>query len=466
MKTLLKKTLILAACLVIVLELAILAMRHFPGYRLRANVVIILLDTVRADRLGCYGNPDGLTPNIDRFAQGATRFDNCFSHAPWTLPSVASLYTSRYPIQHGAGGNINSFTLLPESALTIAEVFKNAGAATCAVVNVSFLTQTFGMHQGFDTMDIGLEKGNEECRTADETTDAALDWLSRHSSKRFFLLVHYFDPHLVYDPPTEYRRRFADPRDRETTDTLFGSRPQMLAFRSGDLVLEESLVRRLEKLHNAEIAFVDAQVGRLLESLSSMRASEKTVVLITSDHGEEFWDHSGFEHGHTLYNELLHVPMILHVPEKVDLNFAERSGSTMTSPIRHVDLAPALCQLAGAEIPSSFVGVPIDPESFETGTGLPVFSQGNMWGAAGLSFQHKHYKIIREASPEMTLLFNLESDPAESVDRSQTDSEQSKQMDSYLDDFLQMLQQESTEHKAARLTEAERDRLRSLGYMK
>jgi len=465
-KTRLRKTLILAACLVIIFELTVLGMRHLRAYTLRANVVLILLDTVRADRLGCYGNSEGLTPNIDRFAEDSVRFEYAYSHAPWTLPSVASLYTSRHPMKHGAGGDINSFTILPDSAQTLAEILRDAGAKTAAVVNVSFLTKTFGLHQGFGTMNVGREVGNEVCRTADQTTDAALTWLSQNGKKRFFLVVHYFDPHLIYDPPKEYRMRFADAVDRDTEGTLFGSRQQMLAFRSGKLKLDEPLVRRLEKLHNAEIAFVDAQIGRLLSTLAEMKISDETVIVITSDHGEEFWDHGGFEHGHTLYHELLHVPLILHIPSGVDTRSIELKGKTVSLPFRHIDVAPTLCQLVGLETPDDFDGMAIDITSPDTEPTRPVLAQGNMWGPAGVSYQYDGHKVIQEASPGSTLLFDITDDPMETRDISQASPELTEKMVSLMNRLLDEQRHANAETDKALLTETEKERLRSLGYMK
>jgi arylsulfatase A-like enzyme len=428
-------------------------------------VLLIILDTVRVDRLGCYGSDMGLTPEIDAFAESAVRFERAFSQAPWTLPSVATLYTSQYPVQHGAGGRYGKFEKLSPELPTIAEVFRDAGYDTAAIINVLFMTETFGMTRGFLHVDAEGPDSNEGARPATETTDAALAWLDRKRERPFFMLVHYFDPHLVYDPPQPFRERFADPQDRQSTDILFGTRREMIALRSGAIDLPRDLMGRLERLYNAEIAYMDSQVGRLLDGLRERGLDERTVVVICSDHGEEFLEHGGFEHGHALYDELLHVPLLIRTPDAI----AEDStlkGKSVRSTVRLIDVAPTMCELAGVEPASTFFGESLAPLlSGAQPVHHTVLSQGNMWGPSGEAWRDTPYKIIREPSVSRTQLFDIESDPLEKNDLCERMSEVCRRMVSDLDVILQLLASRVGLGGPPDLTTEQYERLQSLGYI-
>ena len=424
------------------------------------NVVLIVLDTVRADRLGCYGSDLGLTPQIDEFARSAVRFDRAFSHAPWTLPSVASLLTSRHPRQHGAGGYLPNFQILPAEAVTVAEVFQRAGATTHAIVNVLFLTEKLQMTQGFDTVDADAPNTNLQVRRAGATTDAALRWIDQHGPRGFLLLIHYFDPHLIYDPPPPFRQRFAAPRDRSSTDYLFGTRRDMVALRAGRAAgLDLPRIARLERLYNGEVAYVDAQVGRLLEGISQRGLDANTIVLVTADHGEEFLDHGGFEHGHTHYDELLHVPLLIRAPNV-------QAPATVHTTVRQIDVAPTLCELAGIEADPAFVGQSLVPLlQGRQEPHRPVLSEGNFWGPRREAWRQGGMKLVRSFAPAETHLFDLRTDPAEKINLAQQAPEQRNRMLDELKLVLRAMSTEAVTTQAPILTQDEIEHLRSLGYI-
>ncbi len=196
---------------------------------------VLVVDTLRADRLGCQGNDSGLTPAIDAAAAVGVRFSRANAHSPWTLPSIASLLTSRHPSRHRAGEKLGPFrfSTLPGDVPTLQQRFGDAGYRTAAVINVDFLSSAFGMTRGFNHVDFAASDSNSETRRAAPTTDAALGRLNELAGAPFFLLVHYFDPHLEYDPPAAYRRRHARRQDpTEQTDiagSSTGHRDRMLA---------------------------------------------------------------------------------------------------------------------------------------------------------------------------------------------------------------------------------------------
>jgi len=427
----------------------------------RHNVILIIIDTLRSDRLGCSGNSAGMTPQIDKFARRAVRFDQAYAHAPWTLPSVASLFTSNYPIQHGAGGHLGAFTLLPDSAVTIAEVFKDAGAFTGAITNVLFLTEKFGMTQGFDTIDSHIPQANTLMRPAGATTAAALKWLDQHRSKPFFLFIHYFDPHLTYDPPQPFRQRFAAAEDAGRADYIFGTVDDMIKLRNGQVNLDSQTITRLEKLHNGEVAYTDAEVGALLAGISARRLDDNTIVVITSDHGEEFLEHGGFEHGHTLYDELLHIPLLIRVPLiKLPPPLA------VPTTVRHIDLAPTLCELAGIEPNPAFMG-----QSFvslmqgEKEKDRPILSQGNMWGPSQSAWRKDGFKLIYQSSGSAEL-FDVNADAAEQNNLAEKSAKLRDSMMSDLQLILRSVSRTAKTHQAPTLSQDDIDKLRSLGYVK
>lgn len=468
-----RRSLLIIAALIII---TLVAVGHKVLYRdsprvPSKNVVIIMLDTVRTDRLGCYGNASGITPEVDKFGRGAIRFERAFSHAPWTLPSVASLFTSQYPAQHGAGGHLGSFTVLHDDAVTIAELFQHAGAVTGAITNVLFLTEKFGMTQGFDTVDATVPKKNILVRRANPTTEAALRWLDEHGSTPFFLFVHYFDPHLRYDPPQPFRKRFADVQDADSNDYIFGTVRDMINLRQGLVKLDSQTIGRLEKLHNGEVAYVDAEVGRLLAGISERGLDANTIVVITADHGEEFYDHGGFEHGHTFYGELLHVPLIIRAAGvgfmQTSTDRPEAQGLSVGTTVRHIDIAPTLCELVGIRPASSFMG-----ESFvpllkgHEGKDRSVLSQGNMWGPGGNSWRKDGFKLVQQSSTARCELFDIKSDPGEQNDLADKFPHLRDAMMADLDLILQAVSHQRTSNKAPTLSEHEIEVLRSLGYVK
>lgn len=432
------------------------------------SAVLILVDTLRADRLGCYGNPLDLTPQIDAFCAQSVRFDQAFSHAPWTLPSTASIFTSRHPAQHGAGGRLGAFSVLDRSVITLAEVMRDAGFSTAVIVNVLFLGTEFGMTQGFDVVNQFIPKDNRSIRTADRTTSEALAWLAEHRDKPFFLVVHYFDPHLVYDPPQPFRSRYADPQDAEAGDFVFGTIRDVVDFRNGKKDLDQSTVERLERLYNGEVAFVDAEIGRLLRGMEDLKLTQNTAIALTGDHGEEFWDHGGFEHGHTHFDELLHIPLLIRAPW-----LSRADGDEIATPqrvdsvVRHVDLAPTLCDLLAVDWPSSFQGDSLVPLMLGMSEpDRPVLSQGNFWGDPIQAWRNHGKKIIVYQGSGTDLMFDVNQDPLEQHNLVESHGQLHDQMSAELEAVQDALRSGRPTASSPELTDDQLEQLKALGYIK
>lgn len=425
------------------------------------NVVLVVADTLRADKLGCYGSELGLTPYIDRFAAASSVFDHATSHAPWTLPATASLFTSLYPQQHGAGGRLPNFTGLNPAVETLAERFLNAGYWTHAIVNVAFLGGTFGLTRGFEQVDERFYNNNLQVRSAAETTDAALAWIDGERSGPFFLLVHYFDVHAVYAPPQPFRRRFAAPPDREDERFVFGTRSHMLSLRAGELTLDPQVIGRAERLYDAEVAYMDSQIGRLFDGLSERGLQENSIVVLTADHGEEFLDHGGFEHGHTLYGELTDVPLIIRAQGDARARPAHYSAS-----VGHVDVAPTLCELAGLAPSTSYMGrslVPwIEGQSLPE---VPLLAHGDFWDAPLSSTRLGDYKLILPQDPELgdPELYRWRSDPLEQVNLATEEAHVVQRLSELLAEFARQAAQRGPGARVE-LSAEMIDQLKSLGY--
>jgi arylsulfatase A-like enzyme len=432
------------------------ASRALRSRHLEANVLIIVVDTLRADRVGAVGHGRSLTPRIDDFARDAVTYDHAYSAAPWTLPSMASLYTSRVPREHGAGGRFGEFRILPEEPLTLAEVFARNGAITAALVNVIFLGPVFGMHRGFEEVDQRLVFENVKGRDAAETTDDALAWLRDHGDDRFFLLVHYFDPHLKYDPPEPYRSRLAG--DVHRAASSFGSEEDMIALRRGEKHLDDGTIRDLEKLYDAEVAYTDAEVGRFLRGMRDAGLADETLVIILSDHGEEFLDHGGFEHAHTLYDELLHVPLVIRPPGH------DRGAVTVSATANLLDVAPTACELAGLPVPDDFSGKSLAPTlGGEDGSDRGALSMGKMWGPVGHAWRSGRYKIISEPSKGPAELYDFRADPRELSDLAEERKHDVARMERELRSMLQEMGEREGDPSA--LSDDQVKVLRSLGYV-
>jgi arylsulfatase A-like enzyme len=377
------------------------------------NVVFIGLDTARSDHLGCYGYDRNTSPAIDQLAAEGTLFEYAVSQSPWTLPSFASAFTSLYPTQHGAG--------FLESAMglgfpTLAEVFAGHGYATGAIVNTAALNPVFGIDRGFEHYDVvPMEAG----RVADGTTRATLDWIDAQEDKPFFVFAHYYDPHLPFAPPPPYDSAF-DPDyagdlgssfnpEYLPTDRMTGFR-RMNALSTGD---KEHIV----SLYDGEIAFADRAIRDLVAGLSERDLAENTLVVFMSDHGEEFFDHGGFAHGHTLYEELLRVPLIFRLPGRVP------AGKRVPVMVRLIDLMPTILEIAGIDTDARMEGRDLGPlmsgeaQAGPAGEGAllanEAFSEALLYGPEQKSVTALPYKLIRHMESGEEMLFDLGEDPRE-----------------------------------------------------
>jgi arylsulfatase A-like enzyme/cytochrome c-type biogenesis protein CcmH/NrfG len=345
-----------------------------PGALAGCNVLLVTLDTTRADRIGCYGNANIQTPALDRLARAGVLFSAASATAPSTLPAHASVLTGLYPAHHGA--QVNGLYRLSRSHPTLASVLAEQGYATGAMISAFVLDASFGLDHGFDVYDDDLSGAPEVAlyrykeRKADQTTDQAMAWLESAGAKPFFLWVHYFDPHLPHEPPPQY------------TAECHGNP------------------------YDGEIAFVDAQFGRLLSALDTRGLTDRTLIVVVGDHGESLGQHDEFTHGLLTYESTQRVPLLMACGTRLG------GGVHISRRVSQVDLMPTVLALLGLPAPTPTDGIDLTtaiPESrpiyAETLHGLLMYG----W-AALLAVYEGPLKYIHGPHPE---LFDLSADPNE-----------------------------------------------------
>ncbi|MBD3261911.1 MAG: sulfatase-like hydrolase/transferase, partial [Candidatus Altiarchaeales archaeon] len=256
------------------------------------NIVLISIETTRADHLGLYGYGRETTPVIDSLGSVSTVYENAYAQAPWTRTSIASLMTSRYPRHHGVL-DTSKESVLDESLITLPEVFKANGYATGAVVTHSNLKSEFGFNQGFDYF-------NERMLDwpAGNVLLESLQWVNK-TREPFFLWIHLSDPHGHYTPPKPYEDLFSRHEEGLILPQNTHKNAVLKRIEAGNLSKKD--IERMIGLYDSEIRYTDDSLGAFLVTLKQLGLGEDTIVVLTADHGEEFFDHGGFEHGHTLY---------------------------------------------------------------------------------------------------------------------------------------------------------------------
>jgi arylsulfatase A-like enzyme/Tfp pilus assembly protein PilF len=359
-----------------------------PGHAL--NVVVITLDTTRADRIGAYGDRNASTPHLDRLAAEGVLFEEATTSAPLTLPAHSTIFTGRFPPVHGVRDNGGFF--LDPAQTTLAETLKARGYSTGAFVAAYVLDSKWGLDQGFDRYfdDFDLTKYRAISlgaiqRRGDEVVDEGLKWLSANTGAPFFAWIHLYDPHTPYDPPEPYRTQFA-------------GRP-----------------------YAGEIAFTDAQVGRVISFLEQRGWLDRTIVVVVGDHGESLDEHGEASHGFFIYESVLRVPLIIRAPldgargESLDGS----RGRRIADPVRTVDIFRTLTELLGVEAPGSAEGTSVVPlmSGASRELGLEAYAESlyplHHYGWSDLrSLRSGRYKLIAAPRPE---LFDLQQDPGETT---------------------------------------------------
>jgi arylsulfatase A-like enzyme len=304
------------------------------------NVVLIVADTLRADRLGSYGNQRGLTPFLDELASQGTVFRNAYSTTSYTVPAVSSLFTSRYPSQHGV---TNADSMLGDAEVTIAEQLSDAGYASAAFSANMMIDAKWGYGQGFQSF-FSMRLLKMRAYTIRQRVRTWLDERPRGYAAPLFLYLHYFDTHGPYEPETAYRKQFQLDAPAGVDEKT--AKQKVDTKRWNELNRDE--VALLASLYDAEVAAFDAQLRMQFDELRDRGVLDNAIVIFTADHGEGFYEHREMGHGNYLYNEQIHIPLIIIAPG--------RSPSTVREPVSLVDIAPTVLELAQQPSAPTFEG--------------------------------------------------------------------------------------------------------------
>lgn len=314
------------------------------------NIVLVLVDTLRADHLGVYGYGRPTSPRLDAWAKTGTTWTRAYAQSGWTLASVTSLLSGQYPHQHRVvrdSKQPDRFGCLVPGVQTLPEALQGAGYATAGFINNTFLAPEFGLKQGFDLYDY-QGATNVAHRTADQTVDDALAWWDQQGSKPRFALVHFMEPHLNYAAPADLRGTFAKGEGPAQLAIEPGGADPFVAMQFGQLEPTDVSKTWTVDLYDEEVLTADRAFGRLLDGLAARGATDDTIVVFTADHGEEFWDHGKFEHGHALWSELTRVPLLAAGPGV--------PTGRVDAVVEQVDLFQGLVKKAGAERPATSAG--------------------------------------------------------------------------------------------------------------
>ncbi len=391
------------------------------------HIVLISMDTTRADYLSCYGYPKETTPSIDMLAHTSTRFENVVSPVPITLAAHSSMLTGTIPPYHGVHNNIGY--QLADKNLTLAELLKKNGFNTGAIVSSYVLDRRFGLNQGFNSydgsFDVAPDQPGEEERPGDESTQVALDWLERNKDGKSFLFLHYYDAHAEYEPPEPFATKF-----------------------SGDP-------------YAGEIAFVDHCIGQVIQKLKDLKMYDSTLLIVTGDHGEMLGEHGESQHSYFIYESAIKVPLIVHLPEQT-------KAQMISQTIGLVDIVPTICALLHIEIPSPVQGRDLGlflkgttPQGYERNLYSESIVPRRLGASTLMAISTGKWKYIQAPRPE---LYDIAADPAEEHNLSSSVPQRARILEDKLSEILEKAVRTDADSSLSLDAESIR-RLESLGYV-
>ncbi len=393
------------------------------------NVLLISIDTCRADRLSCYGYNRRTTPNIDAIAEEGVLFENAVSTIPLTLPAHSSMLTGTIPPYHGVHDNLGY--QLGDDNVTLAEILKDNGFTTCGIVSSFVLDSRFGIDQGFDFYqdqfkEEDLSPGQYSERAGGEASSLAEKWLDEHRDDRFFLFLHYYDPHYPYNPPEPFKSKF------------------------------------MESLYDGEIAYADHCIGKVIKKLKSLDLYDSTLIVIAGDHGESLQEHGESTHGYFIYQSAVKVPLIVKLPGK-----GKPKKDTRT--VSLIDIVPTILGSLNIPIPSEVMGKDLlgnvkvgdNPELSEYS-----FCEALMPTKYGcnslLGVVDGDWKYIQTTRPE---LYDLKNDPDEKVNLVSQNPQRVRILKDILGQILEAGVNKGAKDSKKGLDEESKKRLESLGYL-
>lgn len=431
-----------------------------------SNVVIVVVDTLRFNHLGCYGYERNTSPGVDRFADEAIRFDRAYASSSWTQPSVASMLTGLHP---GAHTVFRMERSLPDSAETLAEILKDEGYATAAVVSHRLIGSGTNFDQGFEVFDELHAKGYRYRSTPGVTAKAiALLEDFADDERPFFLLVHYFDPHY------NYNRHAAFGFAPQSAGRLKGTESIKKLRALPDPTQEE--IDLVKGLYDEEVRYTDQGFGRLLAALEELGLKDETMIVFTADHGEEFYERGWLGHTRTLYDEIIRVPFLVRMPK------ARNGGEVVRDPVSLVGLTPTVLDVLGIDATGrdydgpSFAPLILGRRGYAPS---PIFAEVDFSdrptepepGEPPSKKVRKRaliqgdFKLVQDLFTGNTELYDLETDPLERVDVARERPDIVEAMAPELEAISEHARTDSLLLDERVISEEELEALKSLGYV-
>jgi arylsulfatase A-like enzyme len=441
-----------------------------PDEVTRPSVVLVVIDALRRDHLSLYSYSKGTSPGLARLAQESAVFERCLATSSWTKPSTLSLFSGLYPPSHGGHRNRKASPRID----FLSEVLQERGYATAAVSGNPHVSPAFGMDQGFDTFEFGGNRRARDYPDVTELLDGARTWLAAHADERFFLYLHLMNVHGPYRAPPEYRLRFLE---EPHADFPFQNRLWKEIVRHGRLErrgdVSEAHLRDLTARYDGAVAYTDEVLARFLGELRAKGILDRSLLVITSDHGEELFDHGGFGHKRTLYGEQLEIPLLIREPGGVG------AGRRIAEPVSLVDLPATILDWLGF--------LPLENgRAFGNGRSLVPLLRGSPEGrslptrhllaqldevSAGRAFlvQEWPYRLLQiekdyRGRGSTVELFDVAEDPEERVDLAPQRRERVAELEALARELRGALEAHPFEGDPAELDEDLARRLEALGY--
>jgi len=439
------------------------------------NVILISLDTLRPDHLGCYGYSRNTSPNIDSLAADSALFRNTFATSPWTLPSHVSLMTSLNCINHQVYQNSQK---MDPSILTLADILRTRGYFNGAITGGGFVSGLYGFSKGFDSYHV---RGQiQEKNSAEIAGRAALDWIDRHRDRNFFLFLHTYQIHNPYFSPAPYNKLFLEKGSALTKIDLSQYR---FNHENRYKPVEEDLRQNIIDLYDGEIRYTDESLIKpLMSKLKKLHLYENSMIILTSDHGEEFYEHKAWQHTHSVYNEIIKVPLIIKFPNsnhmgKRVLKFA-RLIDIMPTILDVLDINPSKYQMDGETLSGLLSNKKQEKEErvFVSELASNVMRKHIPKKAAinsgkykliinnGFTSEDLAYFLSSPPETKPMEVFDLEKDPDELTNLSRENPQLARALLAFLKKQNKMRRKVSTEE--AKMSEELREQLRALGYIK
>lgn len=446
--------------------------RSQPGPAQPWNVILIGIDTLRLDHVGLPGAPAyerDLTPHLRQLAARGCSFSHAISQAPWTMPAFASIFTGRYPQEHGA---VSLLGRLRQEEICLAEVLANAGYATGAVVTHVYVDREHGFAQGFDSFDQQYSVGHHAI-TSRGVTDEGIKFIEERSSDPFFLFLHYFDPHYEYrDHPDE---TYADAYE----GWLLLEPNAINNLRRKRHLLAQDDIQYLVDLYDEEIAYTDREIGRLMQRVERLGLAENTLIVVVADHGEEFMERGWLGHSITMHEEVIRVPLLIVLPDGtgagrlVEDLVETRSVFTTVLDVLGIAIPPttsAPSLLSKMQVPTSNAATPQadaqegDADAAYSCVWLPDASIRSGKRVMLSSVHHDDWKLIFDHAHERARLFNLRDDPRETTDLASEHPEKCAELLRLLDEWWEEVGENFRTETGPTPGQGELGKLESLGY--